>query len=132
MSLLKDYILRISRRLLSQKQIDSSLVFWNTRILKKGEVTMVGPQNVVMPFEGTIVFVDLAPRVNWAHPTLFMLVDAKNLETKTIESSFPPIMDKPGDDWLVILRYGKRPPDEKNFSPFGENNPINKKKAMKN
>jgi hypothetical protein len=60
-----------------------------------------------MPFDGTAVFVDLAPGANWAHPCLFVLVDAATLAASVVEASLPPRgYELPGTS--VLLRYGKR------------------------
>ena len=107
----KTDILEIVRTHLTQQQIKESFIFWNKRTLNQGEKLKIGPQEFVVPFKGTMVFVDLAPRANWAHPSKFLLI-AEDLQTTFIDSSFPPLMDKAGDEWVVILRFGEPPIDE--------------------
>jgi hypothetical protein len=109
---------------LSRQQIDDSLIFWNKRIVLEGEEIRAGLQVFQMPFDGFVVFVDLAPHANWAHPTVFILVSSKTLEAKTVESSFPPLMDKKGESWAVLLRFGKKPADEYDFSAFSKNEQL--------
>jgi hypothetical protein len=110
---------------LSRQQIERSLVFWNKRIVREGEEIRAGLQVFSMPFDGAVVFVDLAPQANWAHPCVFILVSCKTLEAKTVESSFPPLMDKIGESWAVLLRFGKKPADENDFSAFSKNEQSN-------
>jgi hypothetical protein len=114
----KRRILGIAEGILNPLQRERSLIFWNARTLKEGEEIMAGPQTLKMPFGGTVVFVDLSPRTNWAHPCLYILISYGSPQTKVVESSFPPLMDKPGDKWILMLRFGKNPTDEHDFNPF--------------
>jgi hypothetical protein len=126
----KGQILEIVEGTLTPEQIERSFIYWNSRISKKREEIRAGPQIITMPFEGTIVFVDLAPRANWAHPCLYILVDNKTLKTKVIESSFPPIMDRPSENYIVLLRFGNMPSDEHDFKIFGGKIPSNDNKSL--
>jgi hypothetical protein len=125
MNISKSKVLEIVRNVISPDQVGSSLISWNTRILKQGEQIMAGPNTFRMPFEGTIIFIDLAPRTNWAHPCLYVLVDNKTFSTKIVESSFPPDMGQPRDNYVVVLRFGKPPSDEHRFDVFGESSWLN-------
>jgi hypothetical protein len=116
LSLTTAKVLEVINKNLSPQQIERSLIYWNARVLEEGEQVKAGPQTFPMPFEGIIVFVDLAPRANWAHPCLYILVDSKTLKTEIVESSFPPIMDKPKEEYHLILQYGKKQTTEKQAS----------------
>lgn len=114
----KRRILGIAEGVLDSSQIKRSFVYWNARTLKEGEEITAGPQTLKMPFEGTVVFVDLSPRANWAHPCLYLFIGYGTPQTRVVKSSFPPPMDRPGDKWIVILRFGKNPVDEHDFDAF--------------
>jgi hypothetical protein len=120
MDISKHEILESVRKSLTPDQIEGSLIFWYKRIFQKNEQINIGPQTFAMPFEGTIVFVDLAPRANWAHPCLYLCVEIKTLTTKIIEASLPPRVDQSDNRYIIILHFGKEPPNERFFSIFDE------------
>jgi hypothetical protein len=114
----KERILGITKGALGPQEIERSLIYWNARTLKKGEEVVPGSGALAMPFEGIVVFADLAPRFNWTHPCLYVFIGKEPLQTKVVHSSFPPAMDRPGDRWTVLLRFGKNPEDEHDFDVF--------------
>jgi hypothetical protein len=113
-------ILELVRRTLTPEQIERSLICWYKRVLQEGEPVGIGPQTFAMPYEGTIVFVDFGPRSNWAHPCLYLLVDKKALNATIIGSSLPPNIDQSDESYIIILRFGQKPPHERYFSAFDE------------
>jgi hypothetical protein len=117
MSYEKRKILDIVKGVLTPKQLKGSLIYWNARALKAGETVISSPLPLTMPFGGAVAFVDLAPRFNWAHPCLYVFI-SESLQTRVVDSSFPPAMDRPGDRWIVLLRFGKNPKDEHNLDAF--------------
>lgn len=120
MDIRKSTVLEIIYRNLSTKQIETSLIYWDRQIIKKGEKIRIGPQAITMPFDGIMIFVDLEPRFNWAHPCLYLLVNVENLHTDVIEASFPPYSGEFPETVVVVLRYGKKPPHEHYFQIFDE------------
>ena len=86
----REAILEIVRQKLTKDQLQRSSIYWDSRILAKDEELSIGLRSIAMPFAGTVVFVDLAPGYNWAHPCLYLLVDLNATETQTVEASFPP------------------------------------------
>ena len=118
MDISNNEIMELVRRTLTPEQIERSLVYWYKKVFQKGEPIQVGPQAITMPFEGTIVFVDLAPRANWAHPCLYVLVDKEALTAKVIKASLPPNIDQSDESYVVILRFGQIPPHERYFNIF--------------
>jgi hypothetical protein len=123
MELDKTTVLKIIRDILTSAQLKSSLVFWDKRVHEEGEEMRIGVQTTSMPFRGTMVFVDLAPRSNWAHPCLYVFIDCDTHDTQIITASFPPALDAADENYIIMLRYGKTPPHERYFSAFGENEP---------
>jgi hypothetical protein len=118
MDISKSDILESVRKNLTPDQIERSLISWHKKVFQRGEQIIIGSQTFAMPFEGTIVFVDLAPRSNWAHPCLYILIDIKTLDAKVIEASLPPNIDQYDESYIIILRYGQIPPHEHSFSAF--------------
>jgi hypothetical protein len=123
MDLDKKTVLAIVRNILSPAQLKGSLIFWDKRIHEKGEGIRLGLGTTPMPFRGTMVFVDLAPKSNWAHPCQYVLIDSISHDTRVISASFPPAPDAADEQYIIILRYGKAPPHERYFSAFDENEP---------
>ena len=116
----KSTVLEIIYKTLSPEQIETSLIYWDKQIVEKGKQIRIGPRTIAMPFDGIIIFVDLAPRFNWAHPCLYLLVNVENLHTDVIEASFPPYSGEFPETFAVVLRYGKKPPHERYFQIFDE------------
>jgi len=116
----KNTVLEIIYRTLSPGQIETSLVYWDKQIIEKGKKIRIGPQEISMPFDGMMIFVDLNPRFNWAHPCLYLLVNVENLHTDVIEASFPPYSGEFSETFSIVLRYGKKPPHERCFQIFDE------------
>ncbi len=92
----------VVRRVLPMVQFERSAIYWYKRVIPKGEPLRAGPQTFTMPFDGYLVFVDLAPGANWAHPCNFVLVGIDALSTQVIDSSFPPAACLAGDDPIVL------------------------------
>lgn len=116
----KNTVLRIIYKNLSPKQIEASIIYWDKKIIKKDDEIKAGPKTISMPFDGVMIFVDLAPRLNWAHPCLYLLVNIENLQTDIIEASFPFYSDEFPETVIVVLRYGKKPPNDRYFQIFEE------------
>jgi hypothetical protein len=114
----KTEILKVVRRALNPEKVEQSLIYWYKTVIQKDQPIKVGTLSIAMPFDGTIVFVDLAPRANWAHPCLYLLVDTKTLETKILEASLPPDIDQFDESYIILLRYGEIPPHERYFNAF--------------
>jgi hypothetical protein len=104
MELDKNTVLKIVRDILTPAQLKGSLIFWDKRIHEEGEELGIGLQTIVMPFRGTMVFVDLAPTYNWAHPCLYIFIDSIGEKTHIIEASFPPFFGPPDENYVILLR----------------------------
>ena len=120
MNIPKSKILELVRNTLSPEQIAQSFVYWDKKVFREGEQIRSGLQTFTMPFDGTMIFVDLAPRFNWAHPCLYLLVNVNDLSTEIIEASFPPYSDQFPETLAIVLKYGDEPLDERDFRIFDE------------
>jgi len=118
MDLLKSQIIEIINNSIPSEEIKHSFIYWYKKTINTGEDIGIGSQTIVMPFEGTIVFVDLEPRSNWAHPCRYILVETSTLETKIINASFPPDIDQSDQNYIIILRFGQIPTHERYFNLF--------------
>jgi hypothetical protein len=118
MDISKSTLLQIVDQALTREQIEGSLIYWDRRPVHTGELIRAGPRSIAMPFDGTVVFVDLAPQANWAHPCLYLLVKADDLTSQVVEASFPPSWPASPETLIVLLKYGKQPADERDFHVF--------------
>jgi hypothetical protein len=109
MNIRNDEILEVVCKVLTPAQVNQSLISWYKKVLPEGTPLKAGQQAFAMPFEGTLVFVDLAPRANWAHPCFIMLIDTRTFDMRVIDASFPPNIDQSDKSFIVLLRYGKKP-----------------------
>lgn len=90
-----------------ENSLNQANVYWNSHVFSKGETVRFGHGDYTMPYDGTIAFVDLAPTYNWAHPCLYLVIDADLERIITIESSLPPNFDSFPGDFTIIMRNGK-------------------------
>lgn len=103
---------------LSPEEKGNSIIYWYKKILDKGAEISAGNERLNMPFKGYMAFADLEPKVNWGHSALFFLVDSETLNVEVIQSRFPPFLDDYPPEYVVILRYGVSPPNERYFEVY--------------
>lgn len=101
------------RRILPKERLAGSAIYWYKRLIPQGAPVRAGRETYTMPFDGTLVFIDLAPNANWAHPCVYILVNVATLATQVIDSSFPPDFGPTGDDQGVVLQAGPEPPHDR-------------------
>ena len=119
----KNTVLKIIRGILTPAQLKGSFIFWEKRVHEEGEEVRTGLQTITMPFKGTMVFVDLAPRSNWAHPCIYIFINCVTHDSQIIKASFPPAIDEADEKYIIILRFDKTPLHERYFNPFDQNEP---------
>lgn len=112
-----DRLIALVRRYLSPEEIARSLVFWDRRGLRAGEPVGPAVPALVAPFDCTVVFVDLAPGANWAHPARYLFIEVDTERCTVAPAAFPPYLADPPDTYVLILRHGERPLDERDFRP---------------
>ena len=119
-------ILELVRRLLTPEQIERSIIYWHKIVRSDGTPIKAGPQIFLMPYKGTVVFVDLAPTYNWAHPCLYIFIDSTAKKTQLMKASFPPFFGTPDENYVILLRFGEIPPHERYFAVFDQYKPLKK------
>jgi hypothetical protein len=83
-------ILAILAQDLSQTEMDTSAIIWIGAFLEQGDSFNAGLEALRMPFPGTVVFVDLHPGTNFAHPCKIFLIAAGTHQTFMLEAALPP------------------------------------------
>ncbi len=112
----KKRFIEIILKKLTEEEENESITYWDNKLLEKGDKIKIGFKEFVMPFQGFLVFVDLEPKANWGHRCLYFLIDSQSFEYKIVEGEFPPYLGKYPESYKVILRYGKTPPHDRDFS----------------
>ena len=100
-------LLEIIRSQLSPAQLEQALVYRDPELLHAGEATGIVGDVSVMPFDGILVFADLAPQFNWAHPCLFILVPNEDANPQVVKASFPPKSRGFPKRFQLLMQYGQ-------------------------
>lgn len=100
-------LIKLVRTRLTPAQIKEAMVYRDLQPIKAGEKMNVGDVASIVPFDGLLVFVDLAPRYNWAHPCILILVSNEGTEIELIHASFPPRGRGFPKRFQVIMRFGQ-------------------------
>lgn len=100
-------LIDVIRGQMSPEQLKQALVYLDPEIIRAGEATGIVGDGVDMPFDGNLVFADLAPQFNWAHPCLFILVSKESDETRLISASFPPKSRGFPHKFQLLMQYGQ-------------------------
>ena len=116
--LTKDEVLTAVLKSLSSAEVESSIVYWDQRVLEEGESVNLGSKTLELQAEATLAFVDFEPRVNWGHACAYFLIDLETREAERHSAEFPPYLDDPPPEYKVLLRYGKPPPHDRYFDVF--------------
>lgn len=119
MSLISHQVLKIISSRLSEEQKKGAIIYLDKTVFEAGTDIRIGRSTIPMPFRGCMVFVDLLPRANWGHPTLYFLINDKTQEVEIISDEFPPWEELP-ENAIVLLRYGKPPPHPRFVNVFDE------------
>lgn len=108
-------IIDLVKHSLSVKQFNRSLIYWHHHCFKQGTSIQIGPGSYEMPFDGMYVFVDLAPKANWAHPCLYLFIEDKEQpRVECVDSAFPPSVSDNDGKYTLLIEYGRAtlPSDE--------------------
>jgi hypothetical protein len=106
MQISKSQILDIIHQNLSAEHIEGSFIYWDSKIRIREEQIQIGPQTYQFEFDSILIFVDLAPFFNWAHPCLYLFLNIDNLEVETVDASFPPYSNHIPETYSILLKYG--------------------------
>lgn len=109
MELSNSQIIETINNCLGPEEISSSIIYWYKKILRQGEDVKIGRQVTIMPFEGTMIFVDLTPHANWGHPCFYIFIDVHAVNTRIIGGSLPPDIDRSDESYVMIQRFGLKP-----------------------
>jgi len=90
MATTKTQMLTKMKAALTAEELATTMVFWYDKPLKSGQ----------------------------KDPCYYLLYDAKLTTCKRIEAAFPPFYGPEAANYLLLLRYGKTPDNERDFNPF--------------
>ncbi len=100
-------LINLIRSHMTTAQLKEAVIYRDLHPIKAGERLNVGCETPVVPFDGFLVFVDLAPRFNWAHPCILILVSNEGLKAELIHASFPPRGRGFPQQFQMIMRFGQ-------------------------
>lgn len=90
MSLENSQIIARIKPLIPKERYSEAVVYLDTQRKVPGESIALGRQELVVPFVGYFVFIDLMPIANWGHPALGVLLAEKGEDLFVIHCEFPP------------------------------------------
>ena len=117
-NLTNEQIINIILPELSDDEINQSIIYFDTKVLQPGDKVRIGKSLTSMSSNAYLVFVDLEPKANWGHKCKYFLIDPKTKTAKITNEEFPPHLDEYPESFIVILRYGKKPPHDRFFDVF--------------
>jgi len=108
-NLTKDEIIKIISKKVEKKEIERSIIYWNSTVYNKGDRVNIGPKVLAMPFKGYITIIDLEPEAKQYHTTRVFLI---NINTKGL-FTFSTRLDSTTRNFLdnnqILLKHGKIP-----------------------
>jgi len=117
-ALTADEVITIITPFLSESEFTHALVYWNTACLAPGDSVCIGNRDLAITEPGMWVFMDLMPEANWAHPCRYLLITLADRSVTPIEGHLPPFRGGIPDTVQLVLRYGKRPANDRDFRIF--------------
>lgn len=113
-------VVELLRTTLGKDQLERAFIYLSANPFTAGDRLILGLEARTAPFDGRLVFVDLEPKRNWAHPCLYVLINSNDLSTNIVEASFPPHSQQFPDSYVIVLKRGAVPRHDKDFSAFDE------------
>jgi hypothetical protein len=103
----KDLVVQRLKKALTASQLKRSSVYWFPEPIPEGTPISMGLASTRAPFDCILVFVDLAPHLNWAHPCLYLMIGRQNDQLEKIESSLPPSRYDDGKVCSLLMKTGE-------------------------
>ena len=114
----KEKILQIVLNTLTREEIEQSIIYLDSEPLKAGDTINSGKMNIGVKKPGYMAFVDLQPHLNWGHSCIYILIDSESFETEVFNAQFPPYQGDYPQSYIVLLRYGTKPPHGRYFNVY--------------
>jgi hypothetical protein len=114
----KEKILNIVLNTLTREKVEQSIIYLDCEPFKAGDTINSGRMNIDVKKPSYMAFVDLQPRLNWGHPCMYVLIDSETFEAEIFDAQFPPYQEDYPQSYIVLLRYGVEPPDERYFNVY--------------
>jgi hypothetical protein len=87
---------------LTPNERQTSAVYLDTQVFAAGSHVNLGRQSRDVDVATVIAFIDLEPRVNWAHRCRYLLIEPDSRQVQVVEGQFPPYRDTPPDAFRLI------------------------------
>jgi len=102
MNLSKDTLVNIAESHLQQDQIKDAVIYLFANAPTADIINQIHYKGQTIPNESKLFFIDLFPGTNWAHPSLYLLVDRFGNLIKKLKGEFPPF----DNDLKVLKTFG--------------------------
>ena len=100
-------VLKVLEKVLLSSELEKSSIYWFPELVPKNTIINTGLQLVTAPFNCVLVFIDISPHYNWAHPCIYLLVGKMEKQIVKIESSFPPKGFYDDNSSILLMKDGK-------------------------
>ena len=95
---------------ISEEERPQSAIYLDRRVVPKDEPLEVDRKTIPSPFDAAVVFIDLAPALNWGHACAYLLIDVDSGDLEQIDAEFPPFF-KSVSPTLELLAKGEEVPE---------------------
>ncbi len=113
-----DGILAFLKDQLEEVQLNKAIIYRESETFRKGIKIPIGREMHTIPFDSYMVFVDLEPKANWGHQCIYFFVDTEGKNFKKSFEMFPPYFGEYPETWIVLQRYGEKPPHDRYFQAY--------------
>jgi hypothetical protein len=93
---------------LSTDEVEHAIVYESSMPVPAGPLR-IPPNEVVVPWEARLAFIDRQPGANWGHSSRYIFLNPETGEILTIESRFPPFQGNAMQQWRTIYKASTAP-----------------------
>jgi len=94
---------------LSVEERERTIIYYDEQEIPRGSKIRLGHSDIEVPWNATVVFIDLRPGANWGHECRYILINNKSKEIKTTPADMPPFL-KEVPPTLHLLWLGIKAP----------------------
>lgn len=85
-------LLEIVRNSIGADQLASSIVYLDRNFWRAGESRQLGGARIEVPWDASMLFVDLEPRANWGHKCCYLALRRDSDEVIRVDAQMPPFL----------------------------------------
>ncbi|MGA2904445.1 MAG: hypothetical protein ABSD98_11475 [Candidatus Korobacteraceae bacterium] len=93
---------------LSREELAQAIVYQTVETVPQGKLR-IGMNEIPVPWEAWLAFVDREPGANWGHSSRYILINSETGEFFAVEARFPPFQRNAALLWRTIYRAPTAP-----------------------